>query len=395
MKMLSTYIKEMKIAFRGFYFYIEVVMAAITLTILLVAVQEYPESNEKEFVFYDMPGEFAYAFFADKITEGTMRYDEPALFKLKAQEFEVISKETGETETFSFEKAEIGAQTVKVYDRETGMLQKTVYMTETAEDMIRLAHSEKKTGIRVFLDSGSTVRYEYYIQGYETERMQNLLYILHSGSPGAIEEAAERQTVRKLGETEVLNSRQNLIPAFVVLMGSMMGFFIVISYVYLDKGEGVIKAFAVTPSTVSEYLLSKAMVIMTTVTLSSSVITIPVMGTQANYPLFYLFLLISTFTFAALGLLVASFFDSLTKAFGVLFGGMMIMLVPMLSYYIPVFDPLWIRFLPTYPLLQGYKEIITVNGDISYVLLYSGIYLAGGLLLFLLACKRFEKTLTV
>jgi len=395
MKLLSTYLKEMKIAFRGFYFYIEVVMAAIILTILLVAVKEAPESKEKEFLFYDMEQEVVDFIFEEGIGEENFKYVDPVEFEVKAQEFEVINKDTGETETYSFEKATITVKAIEAYEKDTGELDKMLYLTENEEDMMRLAYSEKVIGATITKDDNWKMYYDYYIQGYETERMQGLLYILHNDDPSVLEEVADKQVVRKLGDVEVLNNRQNLIPAMVVLMGSMMGFFIVIAYVYLDKGEGVIKAFAVTPSAVWKYLMSKAMVIMTTVVLSSSIITIPVMGGQPNYPMFYMFLLISTFAFAALGLFIASFFDSMTKAFGALYGGMMVMMIPAFSYFIPSFDPMWIRFLPTYPLMQGFKEIIMVDGDMSYVLMYSGVFLVGGIILFLLANVRFKKTLTV
>ena len=119
------------------------------------------------------------------------------------------------------------------------------------------------------------------------------------------------------------------------------------------------------------------------------------MGLQPNYLLFYPLLWISTFAFAALGLFIASFFDNMTKAFGVLFGGMMIMMLPALSYFIPSFDPVWMRYVPTYPLMQGFKEVIMVNGDAKYVMTQCGIFLVGGIIVFLLANERFKKTLTV
>lgn len=394
MKLLSTYVKEMLIALRGFYFYIEIVMAVIILTILLAAVKEYPESKESEFIFFDLPAQAADAFFAEKIKEGTARYADDALFKLKAQKFETVSKETGGKESFSFEKTDVTVKTAQIFDRD-GKLSKTVYIAETAEDMIRLAFSEKKIGSRVFADESGQIFYEYFIQGYETERMQDLLYILHSGSAQELRQITENTVVIKQDHTETLNNRQNLIPPLIVLTGSVMGFFIVIAYVYLDKSEGVIKAFAVTPSPVWKYLFSKTLVIMTTVLLSCSVITVPVMRTQVHYPLFYLLLLISTFAFAALGLLVASFFDSMTKSFGVLFGGMMVMMIPMLAYFVPLFDVWWIRILPTYPLMRAMKEAITVNGDFFYILLCCFIFAIVGLALFLLSCRRFAKTLTL
>ena len=128
--------------------------------------------------------------------------------------------------------------------------------------------------------------------------------------------------------------------------------------------------------------------------LSSSIITIPVMGGRPNYLLFYVFLIVTTFAIASLGLLVASFFDNISKAFGVMYAIMISLMIPAFSYYIPSFDPLWLRFFPTYPMLQGFKEII-LNGDAGYVLIYSLVFLVGGLILFVFADIRFKKTLTV
>jgi len=73
---------------------------------------------------------------------------------------------------------------------------------------------------------------------------------------------------------------------------------------------------------------------------------------------------------------------------------MIALMIPGFSYYIPSFDPLWLRVFPSYPLLQGFKEIM-LNGDVGYVLTYSLIFLAGGLALFVLANIRFKKTLMV
>ncbi len=395
MKLLSTYIKEMKIAFRGFYFYIEVVMAVIIIVILLAAVKENPVSKEKEFLFFDMDSQYVEMYFESQIEEGTAKYADPVEFDVKAQEIEITNKETDQTELYSYEKDTIEFTAIEMYDPTSGELSETIYIAASEEDMIRLSYQEKTIGATITLDENRQPHYIYYTQGYETERMQGLLYIIHNQSVNTLQEAADSQVVRKLGNIEVLNNRQNLIPPFIVLMGSMMGYFIVIAYIYLDKDEGVIKAFAVTPSAVWKYLLSKAFVIMTTVTMSSSLITIPVMGLQPNYLLFYLLLWISTFAFAALGLFIASFFDNMTKAFGVLFGGMMVMMLPALSYFIPSFDPVWMRYVPTYPLMQGFKEIIMVNGDAAYVLTQCGIFLVGGILIFLLANIRFKKTLTV
>ncbi|MFC1864504.1 ABC transporter permease [Chloroflexota bacterium] len=395
MKLLSSYLKEMKIAARGFYFYIEIAMAVILLAILLLAIPETVSSNSKQFIYNDMPQKIVEYQQDRSIKDGDARLANPTEFKLKPAEFEITNQKTGETTAYDFNDEKIiDLETMEMLDSTTGELEETVYYVETEEDMIRLAYAESEIGATAAMNPRGKVSYTYYLQGYETERLESLLYISHSKSPGVINAKKDRQVVRTLGVTETLNNRENLVPMFVVFMGSLMGFFIVLSYIFYDKAEGVIRAFAVTPSAMWKYLISKIFIILTTVVVSSSIITIPVMGGQPNYLLFYLFLIISTFAIASLGLLVASFFDTIAKAFGVMYGIMIALMIPAFSYYIPSFDPLWLRFFPTYPLLQGFKDIL-LNGDAGYVLTYSLVFLAGGLLLFVLADIRFRKTLTV
>ncbi len=395
MKLLSSYIKEMKIAARGFYFYIEIAMAIILLAILLFAVSETSTSNSKQFIYNDMPQKIAEYLKDKSIEDGDARLASSTEFRLKPAEFEITNQETGETTAYDFNDEKIiKLETIEMLDSSTGELEETVYYVETEDDMIRLAYDEREVGVTVAMNARGKVSYTYYLQGYETDRLESLLYISHSKSPGVINTKKDRQVVRALGVMETLNNRENLVPIFIAYMGSLMGFFIVLAYIFYDKAEGVIRAFAVTPSAMWKYLISKIFVILTTVVVSSSIIIIPVMGGQPNYLLFYIFLLITTFAIASLGLLVASFFDSISKSFGVMYVIMIALMIPAFSYYIPSFDPLWLRFFPTYPMLQGFKEIM-LNGDAGYVLTYSLIFLVGGLVLFVLANIRFKKTLTV
>ncbi|MFC2013198.1 ABC transporter permease [Chloroflexota bacterium] len=385
----------MKIAARGFYFYIEIAMAVILLAILLFAVSETSTSSRTQFVYNDMPQKITEYLTDRSIDKGEARLANPTEFQLKPAEFEIANQETGETTAYDFDDEKIiEIETFEMLDSSTGELEETVYYVETEEDMIRLAYGESEIGATAAMNARGKVSYTYYLQGYETDRLQSLLYISHSESPGTIDARKDKQIVRTLGVMESLNNRENWVPVLVVFMGSLMGYFIVISYIFYDKAEGVIRAFAVTPSAMWKYLISKVFVILTTVVVSSSIITIPVMGGQPNYLLFYLFLIITTFAMASLGLLVASFFDSIAKAFGVMYAIMIALMIPAFSYYIPSFDPLWLRFFPTYPMLQGFKDIL-LNGDASYVLTYSLLFLAGGLMLFFLAKTRFKRTLTV
>jgi len=330
-----------------------------------------------------------------QIDEGKLRYGEPVEITLKPITFTATNRETGEEITYAYsEETTLQLETLEVLNPDTGELERTICIVDTEEDAIRIGYSKQATAASLHMDAVGNISYTYYIQGYETERYENLLYVIHTESSATIEAMMAKQQVRSLDQFTRLNNRENMVPVFIVFAGALMGFFIVMAYIFLDKDEGVIRAFAVTPSSVWKYLLSKMGVILTTVIVSTSIITIPVMGAGPNYPMLYLFLILSTFLMSSVGLLVASFYDSITKSFGIMYAIMILLMLPAFSYFIPSFDPLWLRFFPSYPMLQGMKEIL-LNGDIGYALIYSAIFLVGGLLIFLLANIRFKKTLTL
>lgn len=394
MKLINSYSKEMKIAARGFYFYIEIIIAIIVLLVLLYAVDENPTTSKKEFLYNDMPEEALNEMLDKDIEEGRARLLESTEWVLKPAAFALTNQDTGEVVDYDFEEEKtISTLTIAKLNGSTGKVKATAYILNTEEDMIRLAHQEKQIGITTTLGEDGRLYFQYVNQGYETDRYKDLLYVIHNEDFETLNQEVDKQVVETLGVTDRLNARQNVLPMILTFMGSLMGVFIVAAYIFLDKAEGVIKAQAVSPSSIITYLLSKTMVICTTVVVSSTIITIPVMGAGPNYPLLYLFLVVSTFAFAALGLLIASCFRTMNKSFGVLYAVMIILMLPAFSYFIPSFDPVWLRFFPTYPVLQAYKDILLGLGDYGYVWMYTGIFAAAGVLILLLANNRFKKTL--
>ncbi|MCP5454302.1 MAG: ABC transporter permease [Spirochaetaceae bacterium] len=396
MKLASAYRKEMTIAFRGFYFYVEIVIALILLAVLLLAVDEYPEGREKEYAFYDASPAVVDAVFAELIEEGTLVPGEPEELTMKPASFEVVDEAAGTSARYSFDDARaVAARTMLEMDRATGRKKKTIYLLDSEDDLLRLSFSSGGVGAVIRPGDDGRLYYRYILQGYETERVSNLLYALHARSLDELGDAMDGQAVRSLGPVDRLNARETTVPLFVTFAGSLMGFFIVMAYLYLDKNEGAIKAISVTPATVRTYLLSKTLVIMSTVLVSSSIVVIPVMGAKPDYLLFYPFLLATTFAFAALGLFVASFFDSMDDAFGALYVIMIAFMLPAFSYLIGSFDPVWLRFFPTYPVLQVFKAAMLGKTDVPYALAVLAGFLAGGAAILLAAEARFKKTLTV
>lgn len=395
MKLLSNYLKEMKIASRGFYFYIEIFVAVLLLVVILVAIKDFPNSKSKEYVYYEMSEVESDALLNAQINFEQINQIEDTELKLKAISFEVLNKDTEEVVSYEFiDTKTINVITLQVINVETEQILKTIYVLDSEEDLLRLSMVTGNLGSTISKNELGEITYRYITQGYENKRYSNFLYLTHSLSGIDIEAELDNQDILITGSSITLSNREAIVPIFVVFAGSLMGLFIVIAYLYLDKDQGVIKAIAVTPARVWNYLLSKTFVILTTVVISSSIIVIPILGLKPNYFLFYLFLLITTFAFSALGLLVASFFDTISKSFGVLYLIMIGLMLPAFSYYISSFDPLWIRFFPTYPVLQRFKGILMGQPDWTYVLIYSAVFLVAGFGILQLANYRFKKSLT-
>ncbi|WMJ77475.1 MULTISPECIES: ABC transporter permease [unclassified Sedimentibacter] len=368
MKLWSSFVKELTIALRGFYFYIEIAMAFIMLLLLLFVVPEQFNSKENEYLYLDFPT--------------------ASIKKSYIEAFEDLDGQP-EVVTLKVEKNEINTLLYETAN-------KKIYLLESEEDMILLAENKHEIGAAVTMDEGNyEMHYTYYLQGNETDRLKSLLMIIHGQDDELLSNAVENQEIRSLSNAGTqLTDRENLLPVFLTFNGALMGFFIIAAYIFLDKKEGVIKAYAVTPSPVWKYLLSKVMVLTTTMLLTSLVIIVPLMGMRINYLMLLAFLIPTGLFASGLGLMIAGYYNSMVKSFGVMYLIMIAMGIPVLAYFSPSWDPLWLKFIPSYYIVSGFKEIF-INGDMGFVLLIALGYLAAAVLLFAWSNARFKRTLLV
>ncbi len=369
MKLWSSFVKELTIASRGFYFYVEIAMAVILLFVLLFVIPENFENKQIEYLYLEFSDEQYREKFLESIEDLGGKAQVPE------EPFKIGNEEIDSTLYITSEKE--------------------IYIFNTENDLSRIAEKNNIIGTAIKMNDKNEVTYTYYIQGNETEKYKNLLKIVHGTDDASLYEEVESQKVRTIStDYVVLSDRKNVLPVFLTFNGSLMGLFIMAAYVFLDKKEGVIKAYAVTPSPVWKYLLSKVLVLTVTSLVTSIILIFPVMGTNVNYLLLILFLIPTGFFASALGLLIASYFDDMVKSFGVMYLFMISMMLPVLSYYIASWDPLWLKFIPSYYIVYGFKEIF-IKGDIYYILSIALGYLAVSSILFIWANSRYKKTLSV
>ncbi len=369
MKLLSSFKKELILASRGFYFYVEVLFALVILVVLLFAIPENFSNISTEYLYFNLP------------QQGKEIYINNILENDLDSKSESVELEAGG----------------KTFDAELIITDESkIYIVDSEETVRTLAGSERNLGAVVELNDKGQLYYKYYLQGYESTRLKNLISILFNESTEVLEDRFNDQEVRPLStDYEPLTDRENAIPPLIAFSGSLMGMFIMASYIFLDKKEGVIRAYAVTPSSVWRYLMSKIFVILLTSVVTGLIIIMPVMGFKINYGMLLLLLLTTGFFASTLGLLIASFYDNIMKAFGVIYLLFFILMVPGIAYFIPGWDPVWVKIIPTYPMLQGFKEIILPRGDTAYPLIASAGFLVAGTVLFFITNIRFKKTLSV
>lgn len=343
MKLWYTFLRDLKVSFRTYYIYIEIFIALLFVAVVIFVLPENYSTVQTTYLL---------------VEEDSLR--EEILDRLSSEGGNLLVVESREELSGNMEE-----------DR-------TAY------------------GLVVTMAEGK-LNYEVVLQGYEGERVKNIVEI-------ALLEAFKEEDPRYVDSTEIetlearsekLPVKVNLLPVFLLMNSSFVGLFIVAAYIFIDKEEGTIRALTVTPVRIRDYLLSKMGVLLIMGTITGVLTTLLIAGSKANY-LHLLVILIATNIFGtSLGLFIASLYDSLIKAMGGIIVVMLTLAFASVSYYLPAFSPVFIKVLPSYPMIYAFREVFMEQPDISYLYMVALGSALLGVLVFALAVLRYKKTITV
>ena len=230
MRLLYTFLKDIKVSFKTFYIYIEIIMALIVAAVLLFVIPENFSSNLKMYAYIDTT-------IISSITEELM-------------------DETSDG----------------------------VILVDSIEEIrTNLEDDKNSVGISVTLENEKIV-YDVILQGYEGAKYRNLIEksLLFSIAEKLPNYSKVTNIITLNNSTERLSDRLNILPVYLVLNSSFMGLFIIATYIFMDKDEGTIKALAVTPARIWEYLLSKMGVMLVTGLITGLLLTLLVAGTNVD-----------------------------------------------------------------------------------------------------------------
>jgi len=239
MKLLNTFLRDLKVSYRTYYVYIEFIMALIIVAVLMFVVPENFEAKTKLF----------------------------------------LHVESGVDSELILDSLDSDSSTV-------------VTLLDSREAVVEALEEDRQGQGAVIRTNSDGLEYGIILQGYESEKVRNIMEnVMVTGFKKAHPDFTESTTLRVLDENaQRLSDRISYMPIVLMLNSAFMGLFIVAAYVFMDKEEGTIKALTVTPVSIKDYLLSKVGVMLFTGLITGLLMTVLVAGLDVNY--FYLVLLL-------------------------------------------------------------------------------------------------------
>ncbi len=162
--------------------------------------------------------------------------------------------------------------------------------------------------------------------------------------------------------SDPIPQNHNAVPPLLAFEVIVLGFLMAAVMLFQEKAEGVTRAFRVSPAGTASYILSKAAVFTLIGLIYGLLMIVFTIGLNLNFPALILTIALGCFLYTCLGLVVAVFFNNISEWLFVGIALLMINMTPVISYGWPSFAPVWVSYLPSYPIIFGLREILFPTG---------------------------------
>ncbi len=237
---------------------------------------------------------------------------------------------------------------------------------------------------------------KFIVQGHENERVRNMLVL-------AVKDAINKAVYKDMDIDTVylkkdilvreIPTNENVLPMFILTEPVLLGFILIAVLVFMEKEEGTIRAYMVSPGRIPEYLASKITLMLILGLLSAGIVTSLVMGLKADYLSLFILVALGSIFGSSLGLILASFFDNISQSMIWIIVVSIPLTLPFVSYFIPSFAPLYIKLLPTYSLLFAIREAVFPSGNTGIVYSAAFTTAVAGLVSYILAVLAYRRNL--
>jgi ABC-type Na+ efflux pump permease subunit len=266
---------------------------------------------------------------------------------------------------------------------------------DSKSQVLELMKEDKDTVGVVVREITGKPAIEIVMQGYENQQSRNALALSLSMALEIQDidfSNIENVTLQAAKQPEIALNK-SFVPLIILNEPVMLGFIFLATLIFMEKEENTIKAYLVSPLRVSEYLLSKIIVMVVLGLISTILITVFTVGVNINW-IMLLAIVIAGSTFGATAaMFIAGFFDNLSKAMIWIISISLVFTIPMVAYFVPSFSPWFITVLPTYDLMFAIREAIypVGNPQIFYQSFMTLIVISG--VLYLMCIVLYQKSM--
>ena len=192
-----------------------------------------------------------------------------------------------------------------------------------------------------------------------SEKMLNSLLLPFTGM------APQELTVEFIKEIkEPVPFNKSMVPILICFEALITGVILGGALMLAEKEDGTVNALRIAPVGAFKYLMSKTILFSIIGTLYAALICLFCIGFSIAWVPFLLLSFSGTAIFTLMGLAFTTLFKDMSSWFFSITLLLTINMLPVISYSSPSFAPLWIKLIPSYPILFSFNKAF-FGGDIN------------------------------
>jgi len=194
-------------------------------------------------------------------------------------------------------------------------------------------------------------------------------------------------------QIEAIPFNLRMSPIFICFEALITGFILGGALMLAEKEDGTVNVLRISPTGTMRYLVSKSLLFSIIGTLYATLICVFTIGFDISWGIFLPLAFFGTLIFTLIGLAYTTLFKEMSGWFFSMALLLSINMLPVISFTSPAFSPLWMKFIPSYPILFAFeKALFGGTQDVMYTILsIAGWCIAAYLLATLAVSKRFLK----
>lgn len=241
--------------------------------------------------------------------------------------------------------------------------QRGEFYVDSREELIA-GMEENRSALGLILDQtpDGTYSIELLTQPYTSEwivryiemEMEDLMSILHppyGAYPMDVYESL-RITSLQWGLRDELPFNQRVLPPIIFMMVGVMGMFAMVSLIGQERTDLTLRAYRVAPGSLMEFIASKHLVIIITSMICFSILYLPMMGFRGFLPAM-LITFLTVVMGSTVGIILGSFFRNPMSAMLWIMLMLIVLALPVISLFSPIFSPFWLQLIPSFHTVFG------------------------------------------